>query len=71
MYRLTNKLDRDIGLPAENRGGVLLVRGETRTVSNEHYRELIKAKKTQARIKSGALIAQKVEPGSEQDKGDF
>ena len=62
MYRLTNKLNRRIGLPVQIReSGILLDIGEIRTVSNDHYKELIRSQKTMGLISSGGLIAEKVE----------
>jgi hypothetical protein len=66
MYNLTNKHNRRVGLPAEKRGGILLEIGETRTVTNEHYKELVKSKKTMHLISTGALVDEKVESEFEQ-----
>jgi hypothetical protein len=64
MYKLTNKADRRVGLPAEKHGGILLEIGETIAVSNEHRRELLKSKKTIWLISSGALVDEKVKSKS-------
>ena len=60
MYKLTNKLDRRIGLPAED-GGVILNIGESVEVSDARHDEFMETAKTQGFILSGALVSEKVE----------
>ena len=60
MYKLTNKHNRSIGLPAENYGGFVLGIGESESVTDEHYQELLKSKKIMGLISTGALVVEKV-----------
>ena len=62
MYKLTNKHDRRIGLPAPKHGGILLAIGETQKVTNDHFKELSRSEKTKGWLASGDLIAEKVDP---------
>jgi hypothetical protein len=70
MHFLTNKHNRRIGLPAEKNGGILLDVDEARTVTNEHFKELIKSKKTMGMISTGTLVDVKVDTATWKDKVD-
>ena len=60
MYKITNKLDRRVGLPADGFEGFILDIGESREVSNEHRKALVKVPRTITLIATGAIVDEKV-----------
>lgn len=64
MYKITNKLNRRIGLRAPKHGSFILEVGESKEITNDHYAELMKTPKNDSMIK-----AEKVSTGSKKDKG--
>lgn len=63
MYRLTNKLERRVGLPAKKRKGIILDIGASVDISNDDYDDLASFEKNQMLFELGAVVSEKLDAG--------